>query len=148
MGHSDSSAALSGAGAFRAAAGGTCAPASRHRSKGLSVPGRVLLMAIRVYQTFFSALLPAPANSILPVPGMPQLPCNFTERGTVPGLPLSVLRVATRSLAAALIWFRKSKNIRAARMPALILRDPRTPGIHLPATLAVRQDPRAIRERA
>ena len=59
MGHSDSSAALSGAGAFRAAAGGTCAPASQHRSKGLSVPARVLLMAIHVYQTFFSALLPS-----------------------------------------------------------------------------------------
>jgi uncharacterized protein len=59
MGHRDSSAALSGAGAFRAAAGGTRAPTSRHRSKSLSVQARALLMAIRVYQTFFSALMPS-----------------------------------------------------------------------------------------
>jgi putative membrane protein insertion efficiency factor len=59
MGHRNSSAALSGAGTFRATAGGTRAPASQHRSKSLSVTARVLLLAIRVYQTFFSALMPS-----------------------------------------------------------------------------------------
>ena len=59
MGHRDSSAALGGTGAFRPASGGTRAPASQHRSKSLSAAARVLLMAIRVYQTFFSALMPS-----------------------------------------------------------------------------------------
>jgi putative membrane protein insertion efficiency factor len=59
MGHRNSSTALSGAGAFRATAGGTRAPASQHRSKSLSATARVLLLAIRVYQTFFSALMPS-----------------------------------------------------------------------------------------
>ena len=59
MGHRNSSAALSSTGAFRAAAGGTRAPASQHRSKSLSVTARVLLLVIRVYQTFFSALMPS-----------------------------------------------------------------------------------------
>ena len=59
MGHRNSSAALSGTGAFRATAGGTRAPASQYRSKSLSVTARVLLLAIRVYQTFFSALMPS-----------------------------------------------------------------------------------------
>jgi len=59
MGHRDSSATLSGTGAFRDAAGGTRAPASPHCAKSVSVPARVLLMAIRVYQMFFSALMPS-----------------------------------------------------------------------------------------
>ena len=59
MGHRNSSAALSGTSAFRTAAGGTRAPASQYRSKSLSVTARVLLLAIRVYQTFFSALMPS-----------------------------------------------------------------------------------------
>jgi putative membrane protein insertion efficiency factor len=59
MGHRDSSAALGGAGAFRAAGDGTRLPDSQHRPKNLSWAARVLLMAIRVYQMCFSALMPS-----------------------------------------------------------------------------------------
>jgi putative membrane protein insertion efficiency factor len=59
MGHRDSSETLSGSGAFRAAASGTSAPASQHRAKNVSVTARALLTAIRVYQMFFSALMPS-----------------------------------------------------------------------------------------
>jgi putative membrane protein insertion efficiency factor len=59
MGHRHSSAALSGAGAFRAPGGGTRAPAAKHRPKGLSRTARVLLAAVRAYQMFFSALMPS-----------------------------------------------------------------------------------------
>jgi putative membrane protein insertion efficiency factor len=55
MGHRDSSTALSGAGALRAAGGGTCPPAAEHRSKSVSPAARILLTAIRLYQIFFSA---------------------------------------------------------------------------------------------
>src|SRR6266852_2534112 len=59
MGHRDSSAALSGAGAFRAPRSGACAPAAKHRSKSLSPTERILLAAVRMYQMFFSALMPS-----------------------------------------------------------------------------------------
>jgi len=59
MGHRDSSATLGGTGAFRAAAGGDAAPAAQHPCKKLSVTSRLLLAAIRVYQMFFSALMPS-----------------------------------------------------------------------------------------
>src|ERR1700687_79278 len=59
MGHRDSSATLSGAGAFRAAGGGTRPPAAKHRSESLNGVARVLLLAIRVYQMFFSAWMPS-----------------------------------------------------------------------------------------
>jgi putative membrane protein insertion efficiency factor len=59
MGHRDSSAALGGAGAFRASGGRIGAPAAQHRPEGLSRTARVLLVAVRVYQTFFSALMPS-----------------------------------------------------------------------------------------
>jgi putative membrane protein insertion efficiency factor len=59
MGHRDSSATLGGTGAFRVARGGTHPPASQHRSESLSVAARLLLGAIRVYQMFFSALMPS-----------------------------------------------------------------------------------------
>lgn len=55
MGHRDSSAALGGAGALRAAGGGTRPPAAQHQSKSLSLAARALVAAIRVYQIFFSA---------------------------------------------------------------------------------------------
>jgi putative membrane protein insertion efficiency factor len=59
MGHRDSSAAISGTGAFRAAGGGTRPPAAQHRPKSLSLTAHVLLAAIRVYQMSFSALMPS-----------------------------------------------------------------------------------------
>src|ERR1700682_2639053 len=59
MGHRDSSATLSGAGAFRAAGGGTRPPAAKHRSESLNGVARVMLLAIRVYQMFFSAWMPS-----------------------------------------------------------------------------------------
>ena len=59
MGHRDSSAALGGAGAFRAAGSGTRPPAAEHRSKSLSPAARLLLTSIRVYQVFFSAWMPS-----------------------------------------------------------------------------------------
>src|SRR5260370_28683134 len=59
MGHRDSSAAVSGAGGFRAPRSGACAPAAKHRSKSLSPAERILLAAVRMYQMFFSALMPS-----------------------------------------------------------------------------------------
>src|ERR1700730_1816060 len=59
MGHRDSSTELGGAGALRAAGSGTRPLAARHRPKSLSPSARVLLAAIRVYQTFFSAWMPS-----------------------------------------------------------------------------------------
>jgi len=59
MGHRDSSATLSGAGAFRAAGGGTRPPVAKHRAKSVNPAARVLLFAIRVYQMFFSAWMPS-----------------------------------------------------------------------------------------
>jgi putative membrane protein insertion efficiency factor len=59
MGHRHSSAAFSGAGAFRATGGGTGTPAAKHRPENLSPTARVLLAAVRVYQMFFSALMPS-----------------------------------------------------------------------------------------
>src|SRR3977135_968163 len=69
MGHCDSSAQFSGPGGVGAAGSGTGARSDRgpehgsHRHaenvKGMSVPARVLLFAVRVYQAFFSALMPS-----------------------------------------------------------------------------------------
>jgi putative membrane protein insertion efficiency factor len=59
MGHRNSSAALSGAGAFRAPRSGAHPPAPKHRPKSLSPFARILLAAIRTYQVFFSALMPS-----------------------------------------------------------------------------------------
>src|SRR5450759_3189416 len=78
MGHRDSSAKLGGAGGVRAARSGTGAPAARHpnhraehgaelrselrseaRAESMSLAARALLFAVRVYQSFFSALMPS-----------------------------------------------------------------------------------------
>src|SRR5882672_1273484 len=59
MGHRDSSTALSGAGALRAAGGRTRPPAAQHQSGSLTLAARVLLAGIRVYQAFFSAWMPS-----------------------------------------------------------------------------------------
>src|ERR1700693_3920277 len=62
MGHRDSPAKLSGAGGVRAAGSGTGAPASKyseHWPENLSLAARGLLFAVRVYQAFFSALMPS-----------------------------------------------------------------------------------------
>ena len=59
MGHRDSSTALSGAGALRAAGGGARPPAAQHQPKSLTLAARVLLAAIRVYQMFFSGWMPS-----------------------------------------------------------------------------------------
>jgi putative membrane protein insertion efficiency factor len=64
MGHGNSSETLSGGGAFRAAATGVAAPVAESagatpRSGALSVTARALLLLLRVYQTFFSALMPS-----------------------------------------------------------------------------------------
>ncbi len=59
MGHRNSSAALGGAGAFRAPRSGARPPAAKHRSKSLSPAAGILLAAIRMYQSFFSALMPS-----------------------------------------------------------------------------------------
>jgi uncharacterized protein len=57
MGHRHSPTADSGRGALRASGSGIGAPAQRPGAEGLSRTARVLLMALRVYQTFFSALM-------------------------------------------------------------------------------------------
>jgi putative membrane protein insertion efficiency factor len=66
MGHRDSSTNDSGAGGVRAAGGGADTPAALHpeyraqlRTKGMSRAARVLLFAVHVYQSFFSALMPS-----------------------------------------------------------------------------------------
>jgi len=64
MGHRDSSEALGSASAFRSSGGGIGAPASQCRpeqaeANRLSRAARVLLLAVRVYQSFFSALMPS-----------------------------------------------------------------------------------------
>src|SRR5579864_8968776 len=70
MGHRDSSASDSGAGGVRAAGSGTGAPPALHsehgagqraeyRAENMSLAARALLFAVRVYQAFFSALMPS-----------------------------------------------------------------------------------------
>src|SRR5713226_2880918 len=66
MGHSDSSAKHSGPGGVRAAARGAGAPAALHPKHGaehgpenMSRAARALLFLVRVYQAFFSALMPS-----------------------------------------------------------------------------------------
>src|ERR1019366_3884828 len=64
MGHRDSSAALGSASAFRSSGGGIGAPAPQYRPERaeagrLSRAARALLLAVRVYQMFFSALMPS-----------------------------------------------------------------------------------------
>jgi len=55
MGHRDSSTDFSGTGAFRADGSGARPSAAKHRPKSLSIAARILLLAIRGYQVFFSA---------------------------------------------------------------------------------------------
>src|ERR1017187_2981051 len=59
MGHRDSSAELSGGGALRASGGGTGAPTARPQGENVSRGARALLLLLRVYQSFFSALMPS-----------------------------------------------------------------------------------------
>jgi len=64
MGHCDSSAKLGSAGGVRSARSGIGAPAardseSRAEGEGMSRPARALLFLVRVYQAFFSALMPS-----------------------------------------------------------------------------------------
>src|SRR5450631_702306 len=59
MGHRDSSADLGGRGALRASGGGTGAPAARPQAENMSRAARALLLLVRVYQAFFSALMPS-----------------------------------------------------------------------------------------
>src|SRR5216683_1565996 len=66
MGYRDTSAKHSGAGGVRAAGSGTGAPAAlhpehraEHRPENMSLAARALLFAVRVYQAFFSALMPS-----------------------------------------------------------------------------------------
>ena len=59
MGHRNSPAALSSVGALRATRSGARVAAAKHWSKSLSPAARVLLAAIRMYQLFFSALMPS-----------------------------------------------------------------------------------------
>src|SRR5271169_2515196 len=66
MGHRDSSANDSGAGGVRAPGSGTGAPAAlhsehraEHRAENISRTARALVFAVRVYQAFFSALMPS-----------------------------------------------------------------------------------------
>src|SRR5580700_1488165 len=66
MGHCDSSTKHGGAGGIRAAGGGTGAPAAldpkhraEHDAESMSLAARGLRFALRVYQAFFSALMPS-----------------------------------------------------------------------------------------
>jgi putative membrane protein insertion efficiency factor len=62
MGHRDSSAQFGGEGGVCSARSGTGAPAVRHpeqRTVSMSGPARALLFAVRMYQVFFSALMPS-----------------------------------------------------------------------------------------
>jgi uncharacterized protein len=109
MGHRDSSPTLSGRGAVCSSRGGTRAPAAQPREQQtahLSLPARVLLFAVRVYQSFFSALMPSAckfypscshyAAEALRVHGAPQgswlalrrvLRCHPFSRGGVDLVP-------------------------------------------------------------
>src|ERR1019366_10578333 len=64
MGHRDSSAALGSASAFRSSGGGIGAHAPQYRperaeASRLSLAARALLLVVRAYQTFFSAMMPS-----------------------------------------------------------------------------------------
>jgi putative membrane protein insertion efficiency factor len=62
MGHRHTSAQFRGEGGVHVAGDGIGAPAARHpghAAEGMSVPARVLLFLVRVYQAFFSALMPS-----------------------------------------------------------------------------------------
>ena len=68
MGHRDSSATLGGASTLRSTGGGIGAPAAEYRSQDatgnarageVSRTARVLIVCVRVYQSFFSALMPS-----------------------------------------------------------------------------------------
>src|SRR6202049_2271111 len=64
MGHRDSSATLGRASSLRSSGGGTRAPAPQYRAEQskageMSPAARALLLAVRVYQAFFSALMPS-----------------------------------------------------------------------------------------
>jgi len=59
MGHRDSSATLGGGGAIRASGNRIGASAQGSFPQSMSRTARLLLFALRVYQTFFSALMPS-----------------------------------------------------------------------------------------
>jgi putative membrane protein insertion efficiency factor len=72
MEHRDSSATLGGASAFRSSGGGIGAPAAQHcpedgpdtaakltDSRNLGRTARALLLAVHIYQSFFSAIMPS-----------------------------------------------------------------------------------------
>src|SRR5579864_5150107 len=64
MGHRNSPATLGSASTIRSPGDGTLTPAPQHRPEraetaDLSRTARTLLFAVRVYQTFFSALMPS-----------------------------------------------------------------------------------------
>ena len=68
MGHRHTSAQFRGEGGVHVAGNGTGAPTARHpgdgagsvnAAEGMSFPARVLLFLVRVYQAFFSALMPS-----------------------------------------------------------------------------------------
>src|SRR5258708_12931911 len=62
MGHRDSSAELGGQGGIRALGGGTSAPAAQYPQRGpenMSLVAGALLFAVRLYQAFFSVLMPS-----------------------------------------------------------------------------------------
>src|SRR5438105_2019256 len=68
MGHRDSSTKFGGASSFRSSGGGIGAPSPRYLSEtalerteagALSLLARAMLLAVRVYQSFFSALMPS-----------------------------------------------------------------------------------------
>lgn len=62
MGHRDSSSALGGRGSIRTARSGASEAIAEPSARGrqpLSLPALLLLGAIRIYQTYFSALMPS-----------------------------------------------------------------------------------------
>jgi uncharacterized protein len=59
MGYRNSSATFGGGGALRASGDGTRASAPRTPAEGVTRGARALLLLVRVYQAFFSALMPS-----------------------------------------------------------------------------------------
>jgi uncharacterized protein len=59
MGHRNSSATFGGGGALRASGDGTRASAPRTPAESVTRGARALLLLLRVYQSFFSALMPS-----------------------------------------------------------------------------------------
>jgi putative membrane protein insertion efficiency factor len=59
MGHRDSSATFGGGGALCASGDGTRAVAARNPAENVGLVARALLLLLRIYQVFFSALMPS-----------------------------------------------------------------------------------------